>query len=351
MERVLLYYPAINIPNGTWLKNSLLYTDKVASIFPFESLDDPRLTDDTKLLHDEGLYKPIYVFDHLNHRDKELKMFEQNYLATISSNEFKQIQNKVQSYGGQHDLGLHDYQLYVTKLTYNVLEYLRKHDLVQDENYFEVKLDKTSAIVYMSMLADYLARINKDLVIPSTDEQEFERLAYQLSDNKVPTFRLQFDDCLPTPSPDATIRDIVKFKKKRKQELLHFREILDKVEYEVNSAQSDQERKLKLVQFGEHVQKELIEIKRLMGDSKLQYLLNGFSSLLDFKQKELIGTISSLGAVSAGVVEKLPFAGFGLGAILLTATLVSSYKKIDRQVASNSLSYIYYAQKTGILIK
>src|SRR5205085_5652313 len=105
-----------------------------------------------------------------------------------------------------------------------------------------------------------LASINNDLVIPSTDEQEFEKLTFQLADKKVLTHRLQLDSCLPAPSPETDIKDIIKFKKARQQELLQFRAMLDTVETEINKAEDEKEKKLKLVQFKEKLQKELIEI-------------------------------------------------------------------------------------------
>lgn len=351
MERILLYYPSINIPDGNWLRNSLLYTDKVASIFPFENLDDSRVSDDTRILYDEGLYKPISVFNEFNPTHKELKKFEKNVIDTLSSDEFRQLQTTVERYNRQQNLGFADYEMYVNKLTSNVAAYLGEHGLIRHSHYFEVRVEKLSAIVYMTLLADYLASVNKDLVIPSTDEQEYERLAFQLANDKVLTHRIQLDNCLPTPSFEVSIKDIIKFKKKRVQELLQFRIELDKIEVEINSCADDISRKRKMVQFQEKVQKELIEIRKLLGDSKIDYVLNGFSSLLDFKQKEIVGTGTGLGVAGAGVVANLPLIGLGAGVLLLTGTLISSFRKINRQVEANSSSYIYYAQKAGILMQ
>jgi hypothetical protein len=76
MERILLYYPSINIPDGNWLRNSLLYTDKVSSIIPFIDMNDERLNDDMKILFDEGQYQPISVFNELNPSHKEFPKFQ-----------------------------------------------------------------------------------------------------------------------------------------------------------------------------------------------------------------------------------------------------------------------------------
>lgn len=349
MKRILLYYPSVNIPDGNWLRNSLLYTDKVASIFPFQNIEDERVNKEMRTLFDEGLYNPISVFDNFNHSHKELEKFEKNFIETVSSDEFKNVQSTITTYNRQQDLGLGDYEMYVNKLTENASRFLTENNLMRYGLYDEVRVEKFSAIVYMSMLADYLACTNKDLVIPSTDEYEFERLAFQLSNEKTLTHRIQFDNCLPTPNSNVSIEKIIKFKKKREQELLQFRIELDKIEADINAATDDISRKRKMVQFQEKVQKELIEIKKLMGDSKLDFILNSFSSLLDFKQKEIIGTATGLGVAGIGIVSSLPLVGLGAGALLLSGTLVSSNRKINRQVEANSSSYIYYAQKEGIL--
>jgi len=351
MERILLYYPAINIPDGNWLRNSLLYTDKVASIVPFVDMNDNRIDDDTKSLYDNGFYQPISVFNNLNPSHKEFNKFQENFINTIESKEFKAYQKVTNDYPWGQDKGMTDYSMYAEKLSHEIAEFLQERNLLKRGNYGVMTVEKNSAIIYMSMLADYLASISNDLVIPSTDEQEFEKLTFQLADKKVLTHRLQLDSCLPTPTPDTEIKDIIKFKKARKQELLQFRAILDTVESELNKTEDEKEKKLKLVQFQEKLQKELLEIKKLLGDSKLDFILNGFSSLLDFKQKEIVGTVSGLGLAGAGVVASLPFVGLGAGLLLLTGTLISSYKKINRQVEANSSSYIYYAQQAGLLKK
>jgi Family of unknown function (DUF6236) len=349
MERILLYYPSINIPDGNWLRNSLLYTDKVATIFPFFDMYDKRINDDTKILFDEGQYQPISVLNELKPSHTEFNSFQANFINIIKSKEFDAQKKDINKYEWEQNQGITDYTILAEKLSHNLADFLADKKLLQRENMGVFSVERNCAIIYMSMLADYLACINKHLVIPSTDKQEFERLTYQLADKKVLTTRLQLHNCLPTPSPNTSIKKIIEFKKKRKQELLQFRELLDKVEKEVNEIEDFQEQKLRLIQFQEKIQKELIEITKLLGDSRLDFVLNGFSSLLDFKQKEVIGTVSGLSVVGAGIATSLPLIGLGAGALLLTGTLISSYKKINRQVESNASSYIYYAQREGIL--
>lgn len=348
----LLYYPSTNIPNGEWLRNSLLYTDKVSSILPYD-MGSNHVSDLTKLLSDEEIYYPIYVYDELQKYNPEFETFENNFIETIESNEFKKIKTEYQNfYSNNTDVGIADFEMFKNKFTYRIAEYLSNNQLLKESSYQdEVAVEKNTAAIYLGMLADYLARINNNLVIPSTDEQEYEKLVFQLADKKSLTYRIHLDNCLPTPLPHTEIKDILKFKKKRKYELFQFREQLKKLEDEISSVDDHQERKKKFNDFHDKIEKEIIEIKKLLGDSKLKFLLNSFSSLLDFKQKEIVGTLSTLGIVGSGVIASLPLIGLGAGALLLTGTLISSFKEINRKVQVYSSSYIYYAQKEGLLAK
>ncbi len=55
-----LYYPSIDVPNEGWLKNALLYWDKIQTIVP-RSFQQPYSTRTARELQDEGLLLPLYV--------------------------------------------------------------------------------------------------------------------------------------------------------------------------------------------------------------------------------------------------------------------------------------------------
>lgn len=40
MPQTILYYPNINIDNGQWLRNALLYWDNISSIVPYRNFED-----------------------------------------------------------------------------------------------------------------------------------------------------------------------------------------------------------------------------------------------------------------------------------------------------------------------
>ena len=40
MAQTILYYPTIDIQDGAWLRNAILYWDEVSSIVPYEGYPD-----------------------------------------------------------------------------------------------------------------------------------------------------------------------------------------------------------------------------------------------------------------------------------------------------------------------
>jgi len=104
MERILLYYPSINIPNGAWLRNSLLYTDQLSTIVPFSDIDDKRLNDDMRILFDEGQYHPISVFNELQSSPQEFSKFQQNFMDIIESKDFKSYKKQIKKYKYRHNM-------------------------------------------------------------------------------------------------------------------------------------------------------------------------------------------------------------------------------------------------------
>ena len=218
MERILLYYPAINIPNGVWLRNSILYTDKVSSIFPFENINDNGVEDETKYLYDEGQYQPIFIKKALTEaedsKDKNLHEFEYKFIKTIKSEKFKQMQNKFNQNNRKWDWN--SYILYSGKITQDISEVLSRMNLLSDFRSEESRMEKTTAILYLSMIANYLANNNNNnLVIPSTDQKEYEKIAFQLyPENTISSFKLILENCLPTPTPHTSLKKIINFKKK-----------------------------------------------------------------------------------------------------------------------------------------
>ena len=58
MAQTILYYPKINIQDGAWLRNALLYWDEISSIVPYENYTN--LSPELLYLQNLGIYHAIY---------------------------------------------------------------------------------------------------------------------------------------------------------------------------------------------------------------------------------------------------------------------------------------------------
>ncbi len=350
LDRVLLYYPYINIEDNELLRNSLLYTDKIASIFPYESIDNEKVTDLMKMLFNENQYLPIYVEKEFRENKNEVNEFEKTFLEELNSEEFqKLIVHNQTNIEFKNDQDIFQ-KIIPNKITKKIREELYKKNLLINSNGNEERINEYCFNYYMASLANFLARINKNLVIPATDNHLLENFTCKKNEDLLSTLKISFDKCLPTPAPNISIKKIIDFKEKRHQELLMFREKIDELEKNLICIDNQDEIKLKMLQFKENYQIEVTNIKRLFGDSKIDLVWNTFNSLLDFKEKDLsglIGSISGIGFISS--IEFTGEAGIIAGSIVLAITGINSYKKLKRKIESNSYSYLYFAENAGIV--
>ena len=58
-KKTILYYPTIKIKDGYWLRNAILYWDKVASIVPGMNYSEFNSIE-VEFLRRVGIYEPVY---------------------------------------------------------------------------------------------------------------------------------------------------------------------------------------------------------------------------------------------------------------------------------------------------
>jgi hypothetical protein len=350
MKQIALYYPSIEIPDGKWLRNAILYSDKVSTIMPYEDLNRNDVTEETKILIGEELFEPKYVFHELDGDDQEVRNFTSQIKEIINSEEYKKINPLFEEASDKNRWWLEEYRLYTVKLSFGLESFLQEKGLLKYSPMEEVaSLEKNTAIFYMTQLANFLASKDNNLVIPSTDRKEYEKRSFQMKLKEEKTLKINLHDCLPVPNIDVPLKKVISFKKKREKELLNFKNIILELEKKLIKAESDEERKMEMLQFSNNLKIGVNDVKKLLADSKIDFLLNSFSSLLDIKQPEIIGTITSAGIGGASIIANCPLVGLGAAAALLIGTTVSSVFKIKKQVSSSACSYVYYGQKEGIM--
>jgi hypothetical protein len=107
MKRSILYYPTINIPTNSWLRNSLLYWDEISSIVPQDYDDNNliKLSSDIEYLIKKGLFRPIRPDQLLRENDnwEAMNDFMTEFMEAVDSPEFKSLLIKSR----QHAVRIH----------------------------------------------------------------------------------------------------------------------------------------------------------------------------------------------------------------------------------------------------
>lgn len=358
MKKTILYYPTINIPNNSWLRNSLLYWDEISSIVP-KSWDEKiliKLSDDVKYLLDEEEFRPIKPEDLIIKTDNWIlsEQFATEFLEIASSESFKyfiEIQNHLLKYTNRETE--YEYlKIHNNKVSSNLIFQLEELGLVyRGEDYEWLFFEKHTAYLYMSILAKYLAEIDSEHITISTDTKIYENFNFKHSifENKLPVISCNLNNLLPTPNLTVPIKEIIKFKKKRKDNLEHFRKLITNFESKISKAKTNQEIKEASILFQDEIKTGVSDLINVLEDSRIKYTFKSLKSLISIKSGPIIV------AAVTGIVEKanllnipleLKIAGLGVSGIVNLSTDYIDFRNEKRvKLRESPFSYLYYAKR------
>ena len=338
MERVLLYYPTIEFPKNSWLKQALLYSDKVSSILPYT--DETKFPDTVKYLHHKGEYKPIFIEDCIQNHLKEYNIFAREFLHEIDHNPEIFTANSLTRRKDQVN------SLFSSKLSHEILRELKNRNLAQQNNDDTINLPENIAIYYMSFLAKFIAslNINNDLLTPSTDYQRFKELSYENGNRSHEVINLIFENCLPIPNEDTEISDIIDFKLNHSDDLKRFRHFYLDTQNTIKTCRDNKDIQEALIVLKEKIEIELSEVEALYSKNKIDIAFTSLKILSNIESPKLYSSLVTAGLVSANFN---PTAGLIAGAITASVQLIN--KAFNKPKNSNALNYLFEAQKHKII--
>ena len=368
-KRSILYYPTINIPTNSWLRNSLLYWDEVSSIVPQDYNDNKliKLSSDIEFLMKEELFKPIrpdrLIYDGNNW--EAMNNFKMEFLETVEAPEFKNLLKRSQ----QQAFRIHGAKIpksgmiakggriHRDKMSDDIYYFLKEKKLAKkDSQHPEWMLfEGNTALLYMSILAKYLAYTANDLTVIGTDYRIYERFNFKpiSGSNGTHVASVDFRGLIPSPTNKVSIKDIVSFKRKREPNLTAFRKLLLDAEKKLSQTKSNQEAKEIIVSFQEDLKKGLIDMASVFRDSKIDLIFKSLKSLVNYKSSTLVASAAVL------FNEKYKISGMpgwleGIaivtaGAIDIGSVYLESRNKLLAEDRKSAFSYLYHAQRAGIV--
>lgn len=212
-----LYYPSIDIEDEGWLKNAMLYWDRILTIVP-ASIKEPYKNSTAKAFSDAGLLIPIYVTSE-THEVIDLTSDVKKYLRTkegksaLNTREEERLE-----------------RLYPDKLSYEIQTKM-ENALYSDR--FKVK--PPFANFYMTLLATRLSEKKHAGLLTHTESYcNLSNLVRCNSTQIAPSslaqgllVSLMFDKV--KIDPDTPVEKILKFREKHIGDLGHFRMEVDKL--------------------------------------------------------------------------------------------------------------------------
>lgn len=351
IERKILYYPTILVPSR-WLKWAMLYWDKVSSIVPDGWEDKTELIQPLHkeyyktmvYLWEKGLFEPTRPREFWRNVPRAGSVLEEEFRETVSSKKFQVRVNKNWQKNTM-------FRIHSDKASLRIFRFLHKAKLAkvdrQDPSWYFV--EENTSLLYLGLLAKHLADVDIDYTVPSTDRGEYENIIFgsDVEDRGFPSFKAKFIDVLPIPRDDVSIRDILRFKKKREDELFRFRKEVDEFQREISHAESEAEIKLKLVQHREKFQRERSNLNKLMKGSGIKTTFATFRSLIGIKSPTFIETIGFSMARIPPIISIPIIAGTAF--VQVGYTWIDNKNKQRAEIRKSPFSYFYHAEREKMI--
>ncbi|MEZ5425241.1 MAG: DUF6236 family protein [Pyrinomonadaceae bacterium] len=351
LKETILYYPTISIPTVNWLRQVLLYWDEIGSIVP-QNYEDRALipfTPEIQYLKDEGEFRSFRTDSVALGDWNKVQEFEAEIIDAVKSDSFQQnlLPREMRSISSR----IHKDK--VSRKVYGFLEdagLAINHRNLGDWYYFESQ----TALLYMSILAKFIADLDRNITIPGTNVQKYAELNYSFSSGKekFPVLAADFFKILPIPAEGVSLQDILHFKRNRSDELNSFRIKLREFQQKLMKCSHISEVKDTLVDSRSILKKGLKDLEDTFNDAKLLTRLGSIQTLLKSSSP---GWLASL-MVETDFVKKIADipvkwtlgGALVLGGIGIAVHSVNARNQRRAELRKSPFSYLYHAKQYSI---
>lgn len=295
-ERTALYYPYLVPRDNLWLKQALLFWDKLGSIIPEQAKSVPGLfTDDLEYLESVGIFIPKDPtdFSYLINPDyiiEDMKQIITNpRFPIIKQQYFKAIGIQEQNSGSYVTA------MYGDKFTPDIIRELRELgiNIFESKSADEYMMGIVEAGIYMSIFAKhfagassgYMARPDKQTIVPVTDSPAIRDLLYYISSSsdhsRITGINLILKNLFPSPGEDVPLTDILDFKIKRQDQLLRFRKVMDKYYRQLSQIKYPEELVMASNDIADEINDSVKELANAMKDARQSVIFSSAELLLE----------------------------------------------------------------------
>ena len=146
---------------------------------------------------------------------------------------------------------------------------------------------------YMALLRPYMADVSQFTTIPGSDYGLIRIYFFQIfnQENSDLGLSLRLKNILPTPRLDATLSDILSFRRQRHDELLAFRQEIDQFQSELKQAQNYPEVRDLTTRFSERFVRQVNNLYRVFDDGHIPFVLGTIENLIKVDTLPLISCL------------------------------------------------------------
>lgn len=348
MAQTILYYPQIDIQDGAWLRNAILYWDEVSSIVPYENYEG--LSPELLYLQNLGIYNAVnpqnlfhseFAGDFYDSIVKRISAFDysmRRHPARIQNERVSVHMNKIYA-PALHEL------IHYRKLPQNLLTFFDESGFVNDYNADGwIEMDSRIVQIYMRTLAEYSIKCSDKDIVLGTNTAGHNREIYGSAYSRTNTqcCKINIVNCLPQPTMDVGFEEILDFKERRREELGEFRAKIRELETNIYHADSPELIKHHEAQFVESWQQCSNDFYRVLKEARIAFFLTSLSSLVAIPLVEQLLSRNMNQNFFSAIQTGAQLVNIGIG--------YYNYKeKVSPRKTDGGFSYIIKANREGII--
>ncbi len=349
MAQSILYYPSINIEDSEWLRSAILYWDEINSIVPYEDYFEfsPALL----YLESIGQYKPIYpkdvfLLDNTNDFTEVVKRhFNRNFTELINTNQNQQLSEVLHS----ADLAT---LIHYKKLPTEILDFFTNEGIINMDSEGWRRMNCEFAFRYMRLLADFIATNSlEDTVIGTNYMKNISEVYPQAYMNKgTSAISITLEKCLPIPTMEVGLKELIDFKQRHKSELLQIRFKIRELEKNIAECNNPAQLKSTLAAFRESWEYELDQAEKMFkgrnikfGLGSLRSFVTGASPVAGLSQWARDNNVLNIPRTAMGVAVGVS------GLLGVGEYLLQHRNQVESMRHGNGFAYILSAKKAGLL--
>lgn len=344
MKKRILYYPSIDIKDGIWLRNAILYWDEVSSIMPYQN-DDYNISPEVSYListnnfiparPDDIMFSSMYD-DFTNEVRKRFDEYSPSQTKTVRKRNIH-MSKVVPDY----------HKLHESKLSSHVMEMIEERsEIIRSKNNQWISVDAQLSDIYMSILAKYLAAISTADTSIGTDRMFKQNKIFRpergFNTNTCQSFLDYKFNILPAPNMDVSIEDILLFKEQRSDELRKLHIEINELERRLQSAEDIVQLKRILSEFEYRLESNVSDLNRLMRENKWNINQTVMNGLISMSMPGIMSTAEMFGASFTSVQEVI---GLASGTILSIGLSIKDIGNMRRETLNNNpFAYVYHGR-------